>query len=124
MAVDLPEIRTRAWYIEVSWERIDKVSRAVKAAAKAYEEKFCAAALHRGDFSSLLKKGGLPTPAEIHRDAAQRRAYEPRWRRWLSDYHPTRWPITVQRPEGEEFHCLNNPDPSAVIAFWRDSART
>ena len=125
IVVDLPEFRRRAWYIEVSLQRIDEASRAVKAAAEEYEAKFNAAALHGSDFRSLLRKQGLPDPAEIYRDASYRHAIEPWWRRMFSGYQPpTRWPVTTQRPESNEFkfYCLNVPDPTAVIAFWRESA--
>lgn len=125
IVVDQPDIRTRAWYIEVSWQRADEASRAVKAAAAAYEDKFEEAALHRSDFRALLRQQGLPDPADIDRDASYRRIYEPWWQRVFSNYQPpTRWPIVAERPESDEFtyYCLNDPDPSAVIGFWRESA--
>lgn len=40
IVVDQAEIRTRACYIEVSWQRSEDASRAVKAAAAAYDDKF------------------------------------------------------------------------------------
>lgn len=124
--VDLPEFRKRAWYIEVSLQRLDEASRAVTTAAERYEAKFDAAALHRQDFRSLLHKQGLPDPYEINRDANYRHPIESWWHRMFSSgYHPpTRWPLTTKRPESDEFtfYCLNDPDPSAAIAFWRDSA--
>ncbi len=126
IVVDQAEIRTRACYIEVSWQRSEEASRAVKAAAAAYDDKFEEAALHRSDFRALLRRQGLPDPADIDRDASTRHLYVPPWwRRILSDYQPpTRWPIVAERPESDEFtyYCLNDPDPSAVIAFWRESA--
>jgi hypothetical protein len=125
IVVDQPEIRTRACYIEVSWQRTDEASRAVKAAAAAYKDKFNEAALHRSDFRTLLRQQGLPYPADIDLDASHRNIYEPWWRRVFSNYQPpSQWPIKAERPESDEFtyYCLNDPDPSAVIAFWRESA--
>ena len=130
LVIDFAEIRTRAGYIEVSWNQIEAANRAVKAAAEKYADAFNNAALHRRDLRRVLRKLGLPDPADIRREAAYRPEMEPWWRRVFSNYEPpSRWLIKQQRPQSHEvtFHCLNDPDPSAAIAFWRtsqSSART
>ena len=122
LVIDFPEIRASAGYIEVSWHQVEQASRAVNAAAEAYENAFDTAALHRLDLRRVLRKLGLPDPADIRRGAADRPEQGWWWRRVFSNYQPpSRWLIEQQRPQSGRvaFHCLNDPDPSAAVAFWR-----
>ena len=102
------------WYIEVSRQRQDELAEAVAAAAEAYTRIFNDAARHRTDLTRLLARQGLPYPVDVARDAANRRADQPRWRRL--GYQSTQGvEVRKSRPTAREFgsqvYSLDVPDP-------------
>lgn len=40
------------------------------------------------------------------------------------DCSPTTGIVQRRRPTGDNLQCLNVPNPSAAVAFWRESTRT
>jgi hypothetical protein len=127
IVVDFPEFRQRAWYIEVSLQRIDEARRAVNAAAKEYEAKLsslrrrCTAATSA---RSVASRGYQIQPRSIARPLTGTRSSRGGGGCSAAISRPQGRRSQTQRPESNEFtfHCLNVPEPAAVIVFWRESA--
>lgn len=110
----------RVWYIEVTWNRAREAEQALSAAVERYKVRFRNATLGRSDLRPVVREAGLPHPDEVQRQAADRRAVQPWWRRReIGFYSPGGGRIHNEAPTGEKFVPLNVPDPSAAIEFWR-----
>lgn len=115
----------RIWYIEVSANRLREAERALAAATERYDEAFKNATLGRHDLRPVVAGQGLPHPETVRREAADRPAFQPWWRRRrkIGFYGLGGCRILTAPPAGEKHIALNVPDPSAAIAFWRGNLR-
>jgi hypothetical protein len=116
----------RVWYIEVTWNRAREAEQGLTGAAERYKVLFRNATLGRSDLRPVVGGLGLPHPDEVSRQAADRRAVQPWWRRrQIGFYGVGGGRIHNEEPTGEKYVPLQGLSSRAdVLVVSRRHAGT